>query len=252
MGRGNQFRGVGGVFHVTHRCHNREFLLKFARDRDAYGSLLREKLKCHDVALLDYCFTSNHVHLLVDTPAREELSHFMQVVAGEFSRAYNLRKDRMNAFWGENYHATAVEDGVYLWRCMVYIELNMVRCGMVKHPSEWRWNGHGEITGKRKRYRLLDLERLSWRLRTDNLTELRQNLEWSLADQIARDQLKREPCWTEALAVGSRRFVEGMQPKVVVRREVLIEELEDNWVLKEVEISYGSKTDSKNACKAPK
>jgi putative transposase len=129
MPRGNRLRGEGGVFHVTHRCHNRSFLFKFARDRDAYRSLLREHLDQFDVALLDYCITSNHVHLLLDASQREEISGLMREVAGEFARYYNRRKERTNAFWGDNFHATLVEGGDYLWRCLCYIELNMVRCG---------------------------------------------------------------------------------------------------------------------------
>ncbi len=35
MARANRLSEQGGIFHVTHRCHNREFLLNFARDRDA-------------------------------------------------------------------------------------------------------------------------------------------------------------------------------------------------------------------------
>ena len=48
---------------MTHRCHNREFLLKFARDRDDYRDRLREHLTEFEVALLDYCIICNHVHL---------------------------------------------------------------------------------------------------------------------------------------------------------------------------------------------
>ena len=59
-------RGEGGVFHLTHRCHNRAFLLRFARDREAYRAKLREQLAHFEVALLDCRLTSNHVHLLVD------------------------------------------------------------------------------------------------------------------------------------------------------------------------------------------
>ena len=41
----------GRTYHVTHRCHDREFLLKFARDRDAYrmwlrAGLAREPVRC--------------------------------------------------------------------------------------------------------------------------------------------------------------------------------------------------------------
>jgi len=84
---------------VTHRCHNREFLLKFALDRDGYRAKLREHLAEFDVALLDYCITANHVHLLLDAEERMQISGLMRRVAGEFARVYNRRKERMNAFW---------------------------------------------------------------------------------------------------------------------------------------------------------
>ena len=63
---------------MTHRCHNQEFLLKFVRDRNAYRAKLLAHLKVYDVSLLDYCVTSNHVHLLFDAPEREELSGLVQ------------------------------------------------------------------------------------------------------------------------------------------------------------------------------
>ena len=71
-----------------------------------------------DVSLLDYGVTSNHVHLLVDASERLEVSRFMREVASELARAYNQRKHRRDAFWGDNYHATLVEEGEYLWECL--------------------------------------------------------------------------------------------------------------------------------------
>ena len=55
-----------------------------------------------DVSVLDYCVTSNHVHLLVDASERLEVSESMREVASEFAGAYSQRKDRANAFWGNN------------------------------------------------------------------------------------------------------------------------------------------------------
>jgi hypothetical protein len=62
MPRAHRLKVAGGLFHLTRRCHNRAFLLRFARDRDAYRAKLRQKLKHFDVSLLDYCLTCNHVH----------------------------------------------------------------------------------------------------------------------------------------------------------------------------------------------
>ena len=72
---------------MTHRCHNRAFLLKFARDRDIYRSILRRQLEEYEVWLLDYCLTSNHVHLLLEAEDRHQISGLMRDVAGEFARA---------------------------------------------------------------------------------------------------------------------------------------------------------------------
>jgi putative transposase len=124
------------------------------------------------------------VHLLVDAEERLEVSTLMRRVAGEFARAYNRRKGRMNAVWGDNFHATLVEGGTYFWRCLCYIELNMVRARVVGHPREWEWVGYHEIVGERRRYRLLDLERLCWRLGTDDLVGVRKNLEASLTEAL--------------------------------------------------------------------
>ncbi len=37
MARANGLNGQGAIFHVTHRCLKRNFLLKSARDRDGYS-----------------------------------------------------------------------------------------------------------------------------------------------------------------------------------------------------------------------
>ena len=89
MGRANRLGNSskeGGVFHLTHRCHDQTFLLKFARDRDAYRAKLREHVRQFEVSVLDYCITSNHVHLLVDAAERLAVGKFMREVAGEFAR----------------------------------------------------------------------------------------------------------------------------------------------------------------------
>ena len=145
MGRFNRLNVESGIFHVTHRCHNKAHLLKFAKDRTAYRRKLRERLSQVDVQLYDYTITSNHVHLLLEAEDKSEVSSLMQRVAGEFASSYNRRKKRTNAFWGDPFHATLVEDGRYFFECLLYVELNMVRCCAVSHPQEWRWGGYHEI-----------------------------------------------------------------------------------------------------------
>ena len=161
----------------------------------------------------------------------------MQQAAGDFARDYNRRKERSGAFWEGRYLATMVDSGEYLWECLNYVELNMVRCHAVDHPSQWRWSGYGELMGLRNRNRLLDVDKLLWLLRVDRLEDFRANLKFCLAEKIAKDQLKREPKWTESLAVGSQEFVGAINARVGHRRETEIIESGSAWILQE---TYGS------------
>jgi len=46
-----------------------------------------------------------------------------------------MRKNRNSAFWEDRYHATAIDSDGHLFQCMKYIELNMVRVGVIDHPK---------------------------------------------------------------------------------------------------------------------
>ena len=124
---------------------------------------------------------------------------------------------------------------------------------MVGHPREWEWLGYHEIMGKRRRYRFVDLERLCWRTATDDIGELQGHLEAALEDAIGRGKMKREPMWTESLAVGSGGFVEKIKPLILSRRETEVMETADGVsVLQESPKPYEEKTSQKSGHKLRK
>src|SRR4030066_935386 len=65
LARANRHYLPGYVWHITHRCHKREFLLKFARDQRRWLQWLFETKKRFKTSILNYTVTSNHVHLVV-------------------------------------------------------------------------------------------------------------------------------------------------------------------------------------------
>ena len=115
------------VWHITHRCHRKQFLLKFARDRRRYLHWVLEAKKRFGLSVLNYVVPCNHVHLLVKDTGRDVISQSIQLIAGRTAQEYNQRKNRQGAFWEDRYHATAIEADEHLHRCLVYIDLNMVR-----------------------------------------------------------------------------------------------------------------------------
>jgi putative transposase len=65
MPRANRYWLPGHVWHLTHRCHRRQFLLRFVRDRRLWTKWLYEARVRHGLCVLDFVVTSNHVHLVV-------------------------------------------------------------------------------------------------------------------------------------------------------------------------------------------
>ncbi len=241
MPRANRYIVPGFCYHITHRCHDQAFLLKFSRDREDYRNRLRETLGEVDVGLLQFTITSNHVHLLItSSQSTEEVSRLMQRVQGQHAQAFNRRRNRHGAFWEDRFHATMVQDGLHLWRCLAYIDLNMVRAGAVKHPREWEWTGYHELMGLRRRYRLINLERVREAVAARNLEDFRADYHRYLEDRLKTGVVRRESEWTESIAVGSREFVEAMRGRVVHRRLLNTTPLDaqaDVWALREVPIA---------------
>lgn len=241
MPRANRYIQPGCLYHLTHRCHDRTFLFRFAQTRDEYRRRLRSAMREFQVSLLAYCITSNHTHLLLEALAPRAISTMMQKMEGEFAEWYNLRKHRSGAFWGDRYHCTMVEGGAYAWNCMKYIDLNMVRAGVVSHPAKWRWCGYDELVGRRQRYRLIDRDSVvkwegavSW----DRFT-----VDYRAAVDLDINQpelSERSPIWTESLAVGSQAFTARICARIKNRVRVDREEIEAGvWMVRESSIPYG-------------
>ncbi len=239
MPRANRFRLAGHVWHITDRCHRQQFLLKFAHDRRAWVWWLSEARRRFDLSVLGYQVTHNHVHLVVADQGRDEISRSMQLVEGCVARAYNRRKGRRGAFWQECYHATAIDTDQHLANCLVYVDLNMVRAGVVSHPAEWTHGSYREIQDPKERYRIVDRVALCELLGVSDANLAGVQNEWIEA-KLRRGPVAREPHWSEAIAVGGRSFVEAVRDDLGDRaRYRRLENASGCIVLKEAPAAYG-------------
>ncbi len=241
MPRANRHSLPNHLWHITHRCHKKEFLLKFARDRRRWMYWLYEARKRFGLCVLNYMVTSNHVHLLVRDRGEGEVSKSMQLVAGRTAQEYNQRKGRKGAFWEDRYHATAVDTEEYLARCLVYIDLNMVRAGVVSHPHQWPASGYRETQHPPERYRIVDVPALMDLLGVGHRKLLEQVRAQWVADALRVGRPVREDMWSESLAVGSKAFVDGVKAQLGVGGHY--RRVQDHGVvcsLKEPEMAYGT------------
>jgi putative transposase len=239
MPRANRYFSPNHIWHITHRCHKKEFLLKFAKDRQRWRYWLFEAKKRYGLCVLNYIVTSNHVHLLVRDRGEGEIAQSMQLIAGRTAQEYNQRKTRKGAFWEDRYHATAVDSEDYLARCMVYIDLNMVRAGAVKHPAEWDVCGYREIQQPPKRYAIINRKALAELFSIKQELKLQETLAQWVEEALKGEKLQREFCWTDSLAVGHPSFLKEIKDSLVLKGKYRdIEVQHDVHVLREPTISY--------------
>ena len=241
MPRANRHFLPGHVWHITHRCHQKKFLLKFARDRQHYLRWVVEAKKRFGLSVLNYIVTCNHVHLLVRDTGPNVIANSMQLIAGRTGQDYNQRKGRHGAFWEDRYHATAISVDEHLHRCLVYIDLNMVRAGVVKHPLNWVYSGFYEVEQSPRRYRLIDLPALLALCGFSNQAEFQQVRRQWVDQALQRTLLMRDARWTEALAVGSEAFVAKIKEELgskALHRE--LKRVDGTYVLRESGEAYSS------------
>ena len=149
---------------------------------------------------MNYAVTSNHIHLpVVGNDDRDVIPNSVKLIAGRTGQEYNQRKNRKEAFWEDRYHATAVENGEHLFRCFIYIDLNMVRAGVVAHPSKWPFYGYNEIQEPKRKNVPIDYERLRELLGFDSYgSVISYHKRWE-EDYSDNGKNARDDKWTKSI-----------------------------------------------------
>jgi len=224
----------GQIWHITHRAHKKEFLLRFRKDKQCWIRWTIEAKRRYGLAILNFMITSNHIHLLAMALASASrcgragrsisaLSRALQLIESRVAQAYNTRKDRHGAFWEDRYHATAIESGLQLARCLTYIDMNMVRARVVGHPRDWPWCGYHELGREveapvlRRRRFVVDTGALLGLVGVPDVATLfARRSEWIDA-AIRKGKMEREAIWTESLAIGSEKYLRAFQSELGAR-----------------------------------
>jgi len=94
---------------------------------------------------------------------------------------------------------------------MVYIDLNMVRAGVVNHPSQWPFCGYYELMENRERYRLIDIKTLTELLGIDNLAAFKKSYSDWIESTLTSTRINRDSQWTESVAVGTEAFTKRLK-----------------------------------------
>ncbi|HYE41518.1 MAG TPA: transposase [Ramlibacter sp.] len=139
----------GYPHHIIQRGNNRQAIFAGPQDYELLLALIDENARKQRVAVHGYVLMSNHFHLLATPETEDGIPQMMQAVGRRYVRNFNLRNARTGTLWEGRYRSTLIQAERHLLACMVYMDLNPVRAGMVADPADYRWSSHAHYIGRR-------------------------------------------------------------------------------------------------------
>jgi putative transposase len=209
---------AGYPHHVIQRGNNRQPIFASAADRQCLLDTLAETAAQFKVAVHAYVLMDNHFHLLATPEAADGLPQMMQALGRSYVRYFNARQGRSGTLWEGRYKSTLIQTERYLLACMVYIDLNPVRAGLVASPRDFAWSSHGHYVGLRSD-RLLTPHALFWALGNTPFAREAAYAELVQAGIDSVQQAQITDATRSGWALGEPDFVAGLQ-KQTARRVV--------------------------------
>jgi putative transposase len=128
--------------HIVQRGHNRERCFFAEADCQRYLAWLHEALTDAECTLHAYVLMSNHVHLLLTPRCAQAVPGAIISLGRRYVQHVNRTYDRTGTLWDSRYKSSLVQSNRYLLACQRYIELNPVRAGIVRDPSDYAWSSY--------------------------------------------------------------------------------------------------------------
>jgi len=200
----------GYPHHIIQRGNNRQAIFADTSDYELLLRLIQENSREFRVAIHAYVLMSNHFHLLATPETTEGIPRMMQAVGRRYVRIYNQKQARTGTLWEGRYKSTIIQAERYLLACMVYIDLNPVRAGMVADPRAYPWSSHGHYLGMR-RDKLVTPHPLYWQLGNTPFARDAAYAELVASGISAKQKLELSESALHGWALGEADYVADLQ-----------------------------------------
>ncbi len=140
MPRPRRLYAPAGTMHVVARGNNREFYFVEPEDYRILLDHLGEMSSVYDIKLFAYVLMSNHIHLLLESPAEDVLGRPLRWFMTQTAKTFHRLRQRSGHFWERRYRACLVEDDLYVLAALRYMDRNPVRARIVEEPETYAWS----------------------------------------------------------------------------------------------------------------
>ena len=126
-----------GVFHILARGNNKQRVFKNEADFNIYRKTLKSLKKEQPFKLYHWCLMPNHVHMIIETNKKTELSRMMKRLNLFYYNHYKRKHTYAGHFWQDRFKSLLIEKDEYLLACGIYIERNPVKAKIVRSPKDY-------------------------------------------------------------------------------------------------------------------
>lgn len=186
-----------GYYHIISRTVLKSFLLGEI-EKEIFFRIMKKLSRVYFVRVPTFSIMSNHFHLIVQMIPSDEISEkelkkrfeiyynegvskkyqrsfdiskatrlrerfadiscFVQDLKQRFSRWYNKQNNGNGHIWSDRFKSVLLEEGRALLACMIYVDLNSVRAGIVDKPEDYRYSGLYQMLSGGRSGKWLDKE----------------------------------------------------------------------------------------------
>jgi putative transposase len=124
---------------VINRANNKARIFHDYSDYAAFvGLMAAAQLRCA-IPLLAGCLMPNHVHLVLQPTADEDIARWTHWLFTNHVGGYHRKYNSTGRVWQGRYKASAIQRDDHLLTVMRYVERNAMRAGIAECAEDWPW-----------------------------------------------------------------------------------------------------------------
>ena len=125
---------------VTFSCYRRQPLFSTADFFDEFARTLEDMRRRFEMCVYGYVVMPEHVHLLVNEPAKTSLAEAIHYLKLSFSKRVRSLRQASGPFWQKRYYDRNVRSYREFTVKLRYLHRNPVQRGLVQRPEDWKWS----------------------------------------------------------------------------------------------------------------
>lgn len=129
-----------GILHIYQRTVSGNNIFYSKEDFLVFFTIVSVYARKYKMTILGICLMIDHVHMLVSTGSRSQLSRFVSAYSTQFVKEFNASLSRTGSLFDENFGSAVKLDSKKIRSAIAYLFNNPVEKKLCRRSEEYRWS----------------------------------------------------------------------------------------------------------------